>query len=385
MIAESRNLESSILKDLESKFVFLCGPRQVGKTTFAQKIIQQKKGKYYLYDDSNDRRQILKKEYVHKKWVCLDEFHKFSRWKNHLKGVYDKYHEDLHLILTGSARLDVYQRSGDSLFGRYYLHHLHPLTVGELTIKEVPSLPDSLLTVCDVASDLLPLLHFGGFPEPFYKQSEAELRRWHNARRQLLVKEDLRELTHIQLLDLVEQLMLALPERVGSLFSFNSLAEDIQVSPPTILQWMRVFERLFLVFKVTPYSKRIIRSLKKQPKYFLYDWSEVKNEGARFENFVASHLWKATQVWTDLGLANLSLHFVKDRDRREVDFLITKDQQPWCLVECKVAETSPTENLKYFSNRLNVPGIQVILKKGIAKQEGNILVVSANKWLTFFP
>lgn len=385
MIAESRNLESSILKDLESKFVFLCGPRQVGKTTLAQKIIQQKKGKYYLYDDSDDRRQILKKEYVHKTWVCLDEFHKFSRWKNHLKGVYDKYHENLHLILTGSARLDVYQKSGDSLFGRYYLHHLHPLTVGELTTKEMPSLPDSLLTVRDTASDLLPLLHFGGFPEPFYKQSEAELRRWHNARRQLLVKEDLRELTHIQLLDLVEQLMLVLPERVGSLFSFNSLAEDIQVSPPTILQWMKVFERLFLVFKVTPYSKRIIRSLKKQPKYFLYDWSEVKNEGARFENFVASHLWKATQVWTDLGLANLSLHFVKDRDRREVDFLITKDQQPWCLVECKVAETSPTENLKYFSNRLNIPGIQVILKKGIAKQEGNILVVSANKWLTLFP
>ena len=385
MNAESRNLKDQILKDLENKFVFLSGPRQVGKTTLAEKMIKEKKGKYYLYDDEEDRRAILKKEYIHDQWVCLDEFHKFSRWKNHLKGVYDKHHRDLHLLLTGSARLDVYQKTGDSLFGRYYLHHLHPLTVGELCSSQMPALPEDLFEVPDKGFDIKSLLTLSGFPEPFFKQSQTEHRRWQNARRQLLIKEDLREMTQIQLLDLVEQLMMILPDRIGSQFSFNSLAEDVQVSPPTIKQWMKLFERLFFVFQVTPYSKKIIRSIKKQPKYFFYDWSELSEEGIRFENFIASHLWKAVQVWTDLGYANLSLHYLRDRDQREVDFLVVKDRQPWFLVECKLSETSISSSLGYFSQRLKIPGIQIVEKKGVCLKKGQILVVSADRWLKLLP
>jgi predicted AAA+ superfamily ATPase len=359
----------------------------VGKTTLAKKIIQGKNGSYLLYEDDEDRQIILKKDYTHHKWVCLDEFHKFPRWKNHIKGVYDKYHETLHLLLTGSARLDVYQKSGDSLFGRYYLHHLHPLTVGELTTKSLPELPENILEVPTPtpAADINSLLRFSGFPEPFFKQSEAEHRRWQNSRRQLLIREELRDLTQVQLLGLAEQLMLILPARIGSLFSFQSLSEDILVSPPTIQNWMQLFERLFFVFKVMPYSKKIIRSIKKQPKYFLYDWSEISDEGVRFENLIASHLWKAAQIWTDRGLANLELRFVRDRDRREVDFLMVKNNKPWFLVECKLSETSFSENLRYFSQRLDVPGIQLVLKENIFKQEGKLLLVSAENWLTLLP
>lgn len=382
---EGRNLESVILKDLEKKFVFLTGPRQVGKTTLAKKIIQQRDGKYLLYDDEDDRRAILRREYTHNSFVCLDEFHKYPRWKNHIKGVFDKYHESLHMILTGSARLDVYQKSGDSLFGRYYLHHLHPLTLGELASKRLPPLLSDLHQLHEPAGGFLELLRFGGFPEPFFSQSEQEHRRWSNARRQILIREDLRDLTRIELFGLVEHLMLLLPDRIGSLFSFRSLAEDLQVSPPTIKNWLDIFGRLFLTFSLKPFAKRIIRSLHRQPKFYLYDWSQIRDEGSRFENLIASHLKKAVQVWNDLGEANLELSYIRDRNHREVDFLVTKDKNPWFLIEAKLSETKISENLRYFAGRLNIPALQIIQKEDIVKPDGRILVVSANRWLANLP
>jgi hypothetical protein len=229
------------------------------------------------------------------------------------------------------------------------------------------------------------LLRFGGFPEPFYAQSDAEHRRWSNTHRQLLIREELREITHVTLLGMVEQLMIVLEQRIGGLFSYRSLAEDIQVAPQTIQNWMNIFERLFFVFKITPYSKRVIRSIQRQPKYFFYDWSQAPDAGARFENFIASHLWKAVQIWTDLGKANLALHYIRDRDRREVDFLITRDRRPWFLVESKLSETQPTEVLSYFSKRMQIPGIQLIHKEGVAARKGNLSVLSANRWLAKLP
>lgn len=386
MAAIARNLEDPLVKDLAKKFVFLTGPRQVGKTTLAKQIIAKKKGRYLLYDDDDDRRIILEKGYRSSAWVCLDEFHKFPRWKAHLKGVFDKYHPTLHCLLTGSARLDVFQKSGDSLFGRYYLHHLHPLSGGELHAARIPVWKDSPpLEPHEPIGHIPELLRFGGFPEPFGLQSDQEHRRWSNMRRQLLVREDLREITQVHLIGLMEQLMLVLPQRIGSLFSERSLAEDIRVSPPTIRQWMDIFQRLFMVFKITPYSRRIIRSLQRQPKYYFVDWSQIPDEGHRFENLVASHLWKAVQIWTDLGEANLDLHYIRDRDRREVDFLITRERQPWLLVECKRSETEASDGLKYFCRRLGVPGLQVVLKENVAKKDGSILLVSANRWLAHLP
>jgi len=381
----SRNIKESIEKDLQQKFVFLSGSRQVGKTTLAREIIGKKNGTYLLYDDDDDRRKILEKEYITKLWVCLDEFHKFQRWKSHIKGVFDKYHENLHLILTGSARLDVFQKSGDSLFGRYYLYHLHPLTCGEL------SLPDKLPKIGNIFNFHSPisatddLLKFSGFPEPFCKQSVREHRRWSNARKNLLIREDLRELTQVKLITLVEQLMLLLPERIGSLFSYRSLSEDLKVASPTVKNWMDIFQKLFIIYSITPYTKKIIRSIQKQPKFFLYDWSQITDEGHKFENFIASHLWKASQLWTDLGEGNIDLHFLRDRMGREVDFVVLKDRKPWLLVEVKLAETSVDSNLKYFCNRLNVPGIQVINRQNYIKEHGNITVVSADRWLANLP
>lgn len=378
-----RYLESPIAKDLQKKFVLLSGPRQVGKTTLAKAIVSAGNGVYLSFDDSDDRDEILNKRYVHHSLVCLDEFHKFARWKSHIKGVFDKFSPHLHLLLTGSAKLDIYQKSGDSLLGRYYLHHLHPLTLGELSKSKVPSIPtnESIVNPVVRKSGLDELIRFGGFPEPFDSQSETEHRRWSNMRRNLLIKEDLRELTEVRLLSLAEQLVSLLPERIGSLFSARALAEVVQVSAPTILQWMDIFSRLFIVYKVLPYSKGIGRSLHRQPKYFFWDWSQVKDSGARFENLVAGHLFKAAQQWTNLGLGNVELRFIRDRDGREVDFLLLREGSPWFMVECKVAETSISHGLAFFSRKLNIPGIQLLQIENQFRKQGNIALISADRWL----
>ncbi len=379
-----RNIRESLERDLEKKFVFLAGPRQVGKTTLADQILKKRGGRYLLYDDPEDRAEILKRNYVHHSLVCLDEFHKYPKWKNHIKGVYDKYHHQLQLLLTGSARLDIYQKSGDSLFGRYYLHHLHPFTLGELS-KTSLIIPTSPLQTHSQISGLEELLKLGGFPQPFLSQSETEHRRWSASRMHLLIKEDLRDLTQIHLVALVEQLAMLLPGRVGSLFSAKSLAEDLSVGLPTIQQWMGVLEQLYIVFKILPFSKKINRAIVKQPKYYLYDWSQIQDPSARFENLVALHLFKACQVWSDLGLADMRLYFIRDRDRHEVDFLILRDNKPWFLVEVKLSETAWYPALEMYANRLVIPAIQLLATQTPSKQMGQKLLVSADCWLGLLP
>ncbi|HNV72023.1 MAG TPA: ATP-binding protein [Candidatus Ozemobacteraceae bacterium] len=386
--ARRRSLESSIREDLTRKFVFLSGPRQVGKTTLARTIIESERGKYLNFDDPDDREDILLRRYTGYSLVCLDEFHKYPRWKAHIKGVYDKYSQTLRLILTGSARLDVYQKSGDSLLGRYYLHHLHPLTLGELHRAVMPQLPatEALRQPCSAGQPGFDeLMRFGGFPEPFQRQSDTEHRRWSNMRTSLLVQQDLRDLSEVKLLSLAEQLIALLPERVGSLFSARSLSENVQVSTPTITHWMDIFSRLFIVYKLMPYSQGLGRALHRQPKYYFWDWSQVKDEGARFENAVAGHLFKAAQYWTDHGVANVEVQFIRDREGREVDFLMVQNGRPWFLVECKIAETSFTHALAFYSGKLGIPGIQLLQKSGVARNQGNLLLISADRWLGHFP
>lgn len=375
-----RNIEEYLVKDLERKMVFLSGPRQVGKTTLAKGIINIKKGRYLSYDDVDDRNSILKREFVTDRHVCLDEFHKYNRWKGLIKGVYDKYGETLHLILSGSARLDIYQKSGDSLVGRYYLHHLHPLTLAELYSKKI-SMPENILEPSPPLKGLDDLLQFGGFPEPFILASETEHRRWSSQRRQLLVREELRDLTQVQLLSVIENLMLLLPEKIGNLFSYTSLAEDLRVSIPTVSEWMKILENLYFVYKLPPYSKKVIRSIQKRPKYYLWDWSQLSGEPQLFENCIASHLFKSVSVWNDIGLVSTGLYYIHDRNGREVDFLLCRENKPWFLVEVKISEDRISSNLRYFTRRFSIPGIQILKKEGICRKEGNILVISADRWL----
>jgi predicted AAA+ superfamily ATPase len=381
-------LAGPIEKDLRKKFVFLAGPRQVGKTHLAMSVLERLGGRYYNWDLAEDRQKILTKEFLQDRWAVLDELHKYDRWKNFLKGIYDKYHETLKVLVTGSARLDVYRRGGDSLLGRYFLFHLHPFTMGEVIRPEVIVRPEEALHVDGAAPgpDLFAqLFRWGGFPEPFLSGSEDAHRRWSIQRTEILVRQDIRDLTQVTLLSLVEHLMLLLPGRVGSVLSVNSLREDLQVAYNTVRSWLETFERLYITFSLSPWTQKIARSIHKERKLYLWDWSQIKDEGARFENLVASHLWKAVHLWRDLGMGDFGLWFVRDRDRREVDFLITKDRAPWLLIEAKLSETQLSESLEYYADRFGVSGIQVLKTGGVLKKKGLHWIVSADRWLPLLP
>lgn len=384
-----RSLATVIQNDIQKKMILLAGPRQVGKTHLAKHVQKQLHGNYYNWDASEDREKILNKKFIHDKMVVLDELHKYLRWKNFVKGIYDKSHENLKLLITGSARLDVYRRGSDSLFGRHYLFHLHPLTIGELMQKSVPPSPenlsDKLNTVKATASDLAILFRFGGFPEPFFAASDKEYNRWSLQRKDLLIQQDIRDLTQIQMLSLVEHLFLILPNQAGSLLSVNALREDLQVSYNTVTQWLETFERLYISYRLKSYTTKIRRTLHKAQKLYLWDWSQVKDDSARFENMVASHLLKAVTYWRDLGYGDYELTFLRDSERREVDFCITKNQKPWLLVEAKLAETQVAEPLKFFCQKFTVPGIQVILSKNTLIDHGPIKVISADRFLPLLP
>ena len=384
-----RSLQRPIERDLEEKFVLLAGPRQVGKTHLAKAILKGKEGRYYNWDLAEDRENVLAKSFLQDRFVVLDELHKYERWKGWLKGLYDKYHSHLKILVTGSSRLDVYQRGGDSLFGRYLLHHLHPLSMGEIGHPKKIEKPDTLFipegTGVGNRELLNQLFRWGGFPEPFHAGREETHRRWSLQRRELLVREDIRDLSTIQHLTLVEHLLLLLPSRVGSPLSINSLREDLQVAHNTVTAWLETFSRLYIVFMLRPYTAKLQRSIRKERKLYLWDWSQVKDDGARFENLVASHLWKAVQMWRDLGFGDFDLTFLRDRDRREVDFCITKDQHPWLLVEAKFSETQIADPLLYYSNRLQIPAVQIVHREGIDKQVGSIRLISADRWLPRLP
>ncbi len=272
-----RYLEEQIKKDLGKKMVFLGGPRQVGKTTLSLNLIKDQKG-YLNWDIPEHREQILKQEFPPTPILILDEIHKYRSWRNYLKGIYDKTNQKKQILITGSAKLDYYRFGGDSLQGRYHYLRLHPLSVTELKINK--------------SKDFIQLLNLGGFPEPFLGASQVEAKRWSREYRTRLLREDLLSLEHVRDIGKLELLVLRLPDLVGSPLSLNALKEDLQINHQTVSQWTEILERVYAIFRLSPFGGPNIRAVKKERKHYHMDWSVIKKESARFENLVASHLLK---------------------------------------------------------------------------------------------
>ena len=337
------------------QMAIVSGPRQVGKTTLAQSIQDSKNTHYFNWDDYNDRERLLAggqsiASHMHlerlrdqKPLVVFDEIQKFSGWKQIVKGFYDHYKDQCHILITGSARMDVYKKGGDSLMGRYFNYRLHPLSVGEL-IKNANAETEICPPKKILNKDYDALLKWGGFPEPFLKNDKRFYNRWSRLREQLLLQEDIRELTNVQELGQLELLALLLKNQSGQLTSYSSLARKVRVSVDTIRRWITILESLYYCYSIRPWTKNVTRSLLKEPKYYLWDWSQCSEVGARNENFIASHLLKAVHMWTDQGMGEYGLHFLRDKDKNEVDFLITKDTKPWIMIEVK---TSMKEKLSF--------------------------------------
>jgi len=355
----------------ERQMAFVAGPRQVGKTTLLHSLLD-KGDVAFNWDRPAEREWILKGadallEHVGlfdnlrpvdapKPRLAFDEIHKFRHWKRFLKGLFDAVDGSASILVTGSARLNVYKRGGDSLMGRYFLYRMHPLSVGELT--ERPRLPDSLtvdpVPIDEAAFDAL--LRFGGFPEPLLRATDRFHRRWSELRLEQLFREDLRDLTRVQEIDQLISLSRLLIAQSGQLANFSKLAKQISVSVDTIRRWLDVLESFYFSYRIRPWFKNVSKSLRKQPKIYPTDWSAVSDPGAHCECFVAGHLLKAVNYWTDCGLGKFALHYLRDTDQREVDFLIARDGVPWMLVEVKKSAKDPiSPALRHFARELNVP------------------------------
>ncbi|MCB1036269.1 MAG: ATP-binding protein [Acidobacteria bacterium] len=316
--------------------VFVAGPRQVGKTTLARSLPGADKG-YLNWDVPEHRERILRRELPDTGLWIFDEIHKYRSWRDYLKGLYDHPGRTQKILVTGSAHLDYYRFSGDSLQGRYHLLRLHPLSAAELAIQSFEGMRDLLL--------------LGGFPEPFFSGSEVEARRWSREYRSLLVREEVTALEQVQDLGNLELLMLRLPQLVGSPLSVNGLREDLRVSHKTVSGWLDILERLYAVFRLSPFGTPAIRAIKKARKHYHYDWSLVPKMPARLENLVASHLLKWVQYEQDAMGRDLELLYFRDGDGREVDFVVTESLQPFLLLEVKWKATRIDKSLKYLKAR----------------------------------
>ena len=331
-----RYLAAAVRQDLVRKMVFVAGPRQVGKTTLALAVPGARAG-YLNWDISAHRARILTSELLPGKLWVFDEIHKYRRWRNYLKGLYDGRPRGQRILVTGSGRLDLYRFGGESLQGRYHLLRLHPFSAAELRLER----PD----------ELVQLLKLGGFPEPFLSGSATQARRWSREYRTLLVREEIVALERIQDLGHLELLMLRLPDLVGSPLSLNGLREDLQVSHRALSAWLGALERLFVLFRVAPLGASRIRAVKKQQKHYHLAWSVVPREAARFENLVACHLLKWVHFEQDAGGRDLERRHFRDVDGREVDFVVAEKGRPRLLVECKWDDAEPDRSLRYLKQR----------------------------------
>lgn len=342
-----RYLEPIVTPILARKMVFIGGPRQAGKTTLALSLLGQGADEthpaYFNWDDPRAAARLRAVELPpDEALLVFDEVHKYARWRNLVKGIYDSEKSRREIIVTGSARLDYYRKGGDSLANRYRYFRLHPFSLCELS--DTPS-----------KSDLEALLRFGGFPEPLFLQDEREHRIWQRDRISRVVRDDLRDLERVREISLVEQLVDLLPVRVGSPISIKSLREDLEVDHKTVERWLTILENLYLCFRISPYGTPRIRAVKKERKLYLWDWSMAPSGGARFENLVASQLLKYCHFVEDTEGYEMELRFLRDTDKREVDFVVLKNQRPIFAVECKSGERAVSPAVHYFAQRTPIP------------------------------
>jgi len=381
----------------QRQMAFVSGPRQVGKTT----TCRVHGDSYIDWDNIDDRESILagparlidhyrldRLSRTHPV-VIFDELHKYPRWKQFLKGFFDTYADQLRILVTGSSRLDVYRRGGDSLMGRYFLYRMHPFSVAETLTQDLPDEKRIIRPPKKVSpANFDALWTHGGYPEPFLKRDMRFSRRWQSLRLEQLVREDIRNLTQIQQLDQLELLVKLLAERSAHQLIYGNLAGDVRVSIDTTRRWIDVLVSLHLGFLIRPWFKNVSRSLRKEPKWFLRDWASIKDPGDKAETFVACHLLKAVEGWNDMGLGKFELGYLRDKEKREVDFLVVRDGKPWFLVEVKQHDESISPALRYFQQQLAAPfAFQVVLDADYVDADcfaraGTPIVVPARTFLS---
>lgn len=373
MAAKHRLYDALLAEHLAShrQMAFVSGPRQVGKTTTCRAHADS----YANWDNVDDREQILggpaklvKRLRLNRlgqkiPTALFDELHKYPRWKQFLKGFFDTYADQVHIIVTGSSRMDTYRRGGDSLMGRYFVYRMHPFSVAEVIHQDLPDQKRIVRPPARIKpEDFDALWTHGGYPEPFLKRDSRFTSRWQELRTEQLLRGDIRDLTHIQQIDQLEMLVKMLADRSSGQLVYSNLARDVRVTVDTVKRWVDTLSSLHHGFLIKPWFKNVSRSLRKEPKWFLRDWAGIENAGHKAETFVACHLLKAVEGWTDMGFGKFHLGYLRDKRQREVDFVIVRDGKPWFLVEVKQNEDSVGEGLRYYQEQVKAPfAFQVVL------------------------
>lgn len=387
------------------QMVFIAGPRQAGKTTFTQILAKDfNNSLYFNWDILDEKRKLIETpsfyEEVHRKdnsmpLIIFDELHKYSNWKNYLKSVYDRDKGNYKFIVSGSGRLDMYQKGGDSLAGRYFIFYLWPFTLAELagnnlSFKQFFSNPIKVRACPNKTQPTWNRLsQFSGFPDPYLNKTAQFYQIWSNTYIKQLLREDIRDLASIRSFENVAALFSLLPSRIGSPLSMASLARDIHVSFDSVRNWIEIFENFFMVFRIPPWSKKISRAISKEKKLYLFDYAGIESPAAKFENMVALELFRAVSNWNDLGLGNFSLHYLRNREKEEVDFLLSNNHKPFLLIEAKSSDNNAAKSLIKFQKILNIPAVQLVNRNNICKLVSNnnlkIMIISADHWLSLLP
>lgn len=342
-LTKHRYIADHCKKDLAEKMVFVGGPRQAGKTTLALHLLGQDTSHpaYLNWDIDHSRQRLLTGQLPPDDLIVLDEIHKYARWRGLLKGFYDEFAPKRSALVVGSARLDHYRKGGDSLLGRYHYYRLHPYSLREMNPQPT-------------SGELQLLFRYGGFPEPLSKQNASHWRRWSLQRRSRVLREDLIDLERVAEVSLLELLYEALTHRVAAPLSLQSLREDLQVSHDSIRRWITIFDNLYLTFRISPYGSPNIRAVKKEQKLYFWDWSIIPDAGARFENLVACQLLKFCHFQEDTEGYAMELRYLRDTDKREVDFVVLENGRPQFAVECKLTDSTLSPHLRYFKDRTEI-------------------------------
>jgi len=394
--------------------VFLAGPRQVGKTRLAKNWLKKKgcPSLYFNWDDVSTRKAYVTDNRffesparslgIRDPWIVFDEIHKRNRWRDILKGVYDVFGDEFRFLITGSARLDIFRRSGDSLVGRYNLFHMLPFNIGEIADlqKGVSFLaeesPQKLSNTFEeqVSSNISAsveeayqhLWRYGPFPEPFLKQNERFSRKWHQDYLSLVIREELKEITKIVELDKVENLLFLMPTRITAPLSMANLAGELEVAHTTVKVWLEQLKRLYLLFPVAPWAKKVSRGLRREKKWYFLDWYYVPEESGRLENMVATYLYRVCLALTDMGLGNYQLYYLRTLDKQEIDFIVEVNRKPILAVEVKLNDIHLSRTLqnrhKWFPDTPTL-GVQVVNRREILQKLPNrTWVMSVERFLS---